>query len=48
MSATRPGTDALCCGTFRGGFADKELVGAGLARESGYDFFQGRLLWPIR
>jgi DNA primase len=30
------------------GFADKELVGAGLARESGYDFFQGRLLWPIR
>jgi len=30
------------------GFADKELVGAGLARESGYDFFQGRLMWPIR
>jgi DNA primase len=30
------------------GFSDKELVAAGLARESGYDFFQGRLLWPIR
>jgi DNA primase len=30
------------------GFADKDLVAAGLARESGYDFFQGRLLWPIR
>ena len=30
------------------GFADAELVRAGLARESGWDFFQGRLLWPIR
>jgi DNA primase len=30
------------------GFSDKELIAAGLARESGYDFFQGRLLWPIR
>ena len=30
------------------GFADRELVAAGLARESGYDFFQSRLLWPIR
>jgi DNA primase len=30
------------------GFADKDLVAAGLVRESGYDFFQGRLLWPIR
>jgi DNA primase len=30
------------------GFSDSELVAAGLARESGYDFFQGRLLWPIR
>ena len=30
------------------GFADKELVGAGLVRESGYDFLHGRLLWPIR
>ncbi|HYP44578.1 MAG TPA: DNA primase [Propionibacteriaceae bacterium] len=30
------------------GFKDAELVAAGLARESGYDFFQSRLLWPIR
>jgi DNA primase len=30
------------------GFFDKELIAAGLARESGYDFFQGRLVWPIR
>ena len=30
------------------GFRDPELVRAGLARESGWDFFQGRLLWPIR
>ena len=30
------------------GFADRELVGAGLAREQGYDFFQARALWPIR
>ena len=30
------------------GFADKELVAAGLAREAGYDFFQSRALWPIR
>ena len=30
------------------GFSDAELVRAGLARESGWDFFQGRLLWPIR
>jgi DNA primase len=30
------------------GFSDAELVKAGLARESGWDFFQGRLLWPIR
>jgi DNA primase len=30
------------------GFADKELVAAGLAREQGYDFFQARALWPIR
>ncbi len=30
------------------GFADAELVRAGLARDSGWDFFQGRLLWPIR
>jgi DNA primase len=30
------------------GFADADVVAAGLARESGWDFFQGRLLWPIR
>jgi DNA primase len=30
------------------GFSDTELVRAGLTRESGWDFFQGRLLWPIR
>lgn len=30
------------------GFSDKELVIGGLVRESGYDFFQSRLLWPIR
>ena len=30
------------------GFSNKELIAAGLARESGYDFFQSRLLWPIR
>ncbi len=30
------------------GFSDAELVKAGLVRENGWDFFQGRLLWPIR
>ncbi|HSN43156.1 MAG TPA: toprim domain-containing protein, partial [Propionibacteriaceae bacterium] len=30
------------------GFKDAELVRAGLVRESGHDFFQGRALWPIR
>jgi DNA primase len=30
------------------GFRDAELVSAGLARESGWDFFQGRVMWPIR
>lgn len=30
------------------GFSDSELVKAGLIRENGWDFFQGRLLWPIR
>jgi DNA primase len=30
------------------GFGDADIVAAGLARESGWDFFQGRLLWPIR
>jgi DNA primase len=30
------------------GYRDSELVAGGLVRESGYDFFQSRLLWPIR
>ncbi|RCK69397.1 DNA primase [Desertihabitans brevis] len=31
------------------GFNEQELVRAGLVRErGGFDFFQGRLLWPIR
>lgn len=31
------------------GFSEAELVRAGLVRErGGFDFFQGRLLWPIR
>jgi DNA primase len=30
------------------GFTDAELVKAGLIRENGWDFFQGRVLWPIR
>ncbi|WP_114561401.1 DNA primase [Desertihabitans aurantiacus] len=31
------------------GFSEQELVRAGLVRErGGFDFFQGRLLWPIR
>ena len=29
-------------------FSDQELVSSGLARESGWDFFQGRAVWPIR
>jgi len=29
-------------------FSTEDLVRAGLVRESGWDFFQGRLLWPIR
>jgi DNA primase len=28
--------------------ADETMVKAGLVRENGWDFFQGRLLWPIR
>lgn len=32
----------------RQGFSDKELVRAGLIRDAGYDFFQGRLVWPIK
>lgn len=30
------------------GFTKEELVKAGLVRESGWDFFQGRILWPIK
>jgi len=30
------------------GFTREELVRAGLVRDSGWDFFQGRLIWPIR
>jgi len=30
------------------GFADQTLIAAGLTRDAGYDFFQSRLLWPIR
>lgn len=30
------------------GFSDAEMVKAGLIREQGWDFFQGRVLWPIR
>lgn len=30
------------------GFSQPELVKAGLVREAGWDYFQGRLLWPIR
>lgn len=30
------------------GFKDDELVRAGLIREAGYDFFQGRVIWPIK
>ena len=30
------------------GFRDAELVTGGLIREAGWDYFQGRLLWPIR
>lgn len=30
------------------GFKDSDLVTAGLIREAGYDFFRGRLMWPIR
>ncbi len=30
------------------GFSNAELLKAGLIREAGWDFFQSRLLWPIR
>lgn len=29
-------------------FTQEDLVKAGLVREAGWDFFQGRLVWPIR
>lgn len=29
-------------------FSREDLVKAGLVRENGWDFFQGRLVWPIR
>lgn len=32
----------------RAKFTDEELVKAGLIRESRWDYFQGRVLWPIR
>lgn len=30
------------------GFDEEELITGGLLRRGGYDFFSGRLLWPIR
>lgn len=30
------------------GFSEEELIKAGLVRQGGWDFFQGRVLWPIR
>ncbi|MGJ3507115.1 DNA primase [Enemella sp. A6] len=30
------------------GFSDEVLIRAGLIRSGGWDFFQGRVLWPIR
>ena len=30
------------------GFNEEELITGGLLRRGGYDFFSGRLLWPIR
>lgn len=30
------------------GFDDKTLVQAGLIRQNGWDYFQGRVVWPIR
>ncbi len=32
----------------RAGFSDEELLKAGLIRESGWDYFQGRVVWPIK
>ncbi len=30
------------------GFRDEELIEAGLMRRGGWDYFQGRVIWPIR
>ncbi len=30
------------------GFREEELVGAGLVRTGGWDFFQGRAIWPVK
>ncbi|MGV8847920.1 MAG: DNA primase [Propionibacteriaceae bacterium] len=30
------------------GFREEELIGAGLMRTGGWDFFQGRAVWPIK
>ena len=30
------------------GFREDELIGAGLMRQGGWDFFQGRAIWPIK
>ncbi len=30
------------------GFREEELIGAGLMRQGGWDFFQGRAIWPIK
>lgn len=30
------------------GFRDEELIAAGLMRQGGWDFFQGRAIWPIK
>lgn len=44
-----PRTGTALMNYLRGkGFRDSELVAGGLIREGGYDFFRGRLLWPIR
>lgn len=45
--APRGGRDLLNLLTGKG-FRRDELVKAGLIREQGYDFFRGRLIWPIR
>ena len=45
--APRGGHDLA--GYLRGkGFHNEELISAGLMRNGGWDFFQGRVVWPIR